>query len=613
MPTGIDHTACRPFTISVTDFGIMPNTGADASVAIRFALQAAARVQGPVILDFPEGRYDLFPDQALRIPYHISNTASEAEVSTRNKTIALYLDRLQQVTLEGNGSLLVFHGKQTMIALESCQDIMIRNFHLDYDQPTIAEMTITRVGSNEVDVQVQTEAKYEIIEGKVYWLGEGWRFHQGYMQEYDPVSDTVWRIMNVCEAAIDVEEIAPHQLRMYFTDIPAIIEGHTLQVRDGLRDQVGAFIHRSQRIHWHNVHMHYMHGLGIVSQFSEDLYFRQMNFQPRAETQRTAASFADLMQFSGCRGLITIEDSSFMGAHDDAINVHGTHVRIMEVLTPNQLLVQFMHQQTFGLEAFQVGDQIQFIRETTLLPFGRNTVKSVQILDPRRLILHLEGPIEEHWVEGDVIENVTWNPNVQIRNNRFSRLPTRGILVTSSGDILIEDNVFTRTGMSSILIADDASSWFESGRAEQVTIRRNRFIECGGKEHPFIYIIPENKDIQVEQPVHQNIRIEHNYFQLTEGLLLYAKSSTGIDFQHNEISRGKNLQPQNVFRLEGGMELENEKDNNETLMFFMACSEVSIHDNQLQDQLVPRSIITQGMSEQHIRATSELVIDLRKE
>ncbi|MGO8055828.1 hypothetical protein, partial [Rhizobium leguminosarum] len=48
-------------------------------------------------------------------------------------------------------------------------------------------------------------------------------------------------------------------------------QGDVISVRDTYRDNCGAFISLSKNIVLDNVKMYYMHGLGIVSQFSENI------------------------------------------------------------------------------------------------------------------------------------------------------------------------------------------------------------------------------------------------------------------------------------------------------------------------------------------------------
>ncbi|GAB1358240.1 hypothetical protein MASR1M31_00180 [Porphyromonadaceae bacterium] len=82
--------------------------------------------------------------------------------------------------------------------------------------------------------------------------------------------------------------------------------------------------------------------------------------------------------------------------------------------------------------------------------------------------------------------------------------------------------------MSAILIADDARSWYESGPVHDVTIRDNRFIECG---EPVIWIHPENET--TEEPVHKNITITNNTFVLKDRRAIEVRSTSGISIINN--------------------------------------------------------------------------------
>ena len=148
----------------------------------------------------------------------------------------------------------------------------------------------------------------------------------------------------------------------------------------------------------------------------------------------------------------------------------------------------------------------------------------------REITITLDKPVTSKVkeTEGLVIENVTYTPEVEIRGNYFSRIPTRGILVSTRRKVIIEDNTFFRMQMSGILIADDARSWFESGMARDVTIRNNYFIECGG---PVIFIAPEND--RNEGYVHRNITIANNRFRLTGTDAISAKSVNGLQITNN--------------------------------------------------------------------------------
>ena len=323
--------------------------------------------------------------------------------------------------------------------------------------------------------------------------------------------------------------------------------GEVLTFRDPYRDNVGAFIDQSRDVALDAVDLYYMHGLGVVSQYSENLAFTSVHIRPSPGSGRVVSAFADCFHFSGCKGSILLDSCYTNGSHDDAVNIHGTHLRIVSMggaagssgaATGRVLRVRFMHSQTWGFKAFYPGDSIAYIDPQTLLPRGYGVVLRARLIDPRELELVLAGGPPDSLRVGDCVENISWTPDVTIRHCRFERTNTRGVLVTTRRKVLIEDNTFYHTGMYAILIADDALSWFESGAVRDVTIRRNRFIGCGYNTAPDDYVIavaPENRKIVAGAFVHHNIRIEDNEFDTRDGLLLTARSVDGLTFLHNRV------------------------------------------------------------------------------
>ncbi|MBO7744882.1 right-handed parallel beta-helix repeat-containing protein [Paenibacillus sp. MWE-103] len=518
----------------LTDYGAEPDSGRDALPAMRRAIEAAGKHDGPALLEIPQGRYDFYPDEAAREPYYITNTASEEENPDVTKTIAILLKGIERLTLDGQGSLFLFHGRVTMLALDGCDDVEIRNLHLDYARPTVAEMTVTAAGTDYMDVEVHPDSRYEVQDGKVHWTGDGWRFNAGPMQAFDPVRNRTWRIDNLGEAAL-AEELAPMRLRFRLGGAPSEPAGRVLQVRDGLRDQVGVFIRRSRNIRFADGGIHFMHGLGVVCQYSEDLRFAELDFSPRPETGRTVTAFADFIHVSGCRGRVEIEGCRFVGGHDDPINVHGTHLQLVGMPEANRVLLRFMHPQTYGFQAFFPGDEIAFVKRETLLPYASGKVLAVEAVSPRDWLLTLDADAPAGAEPGDAVENVTWNPELRVRGNYFARIPTRGVLVTTRRKTVIEDNVFDGTTMSGVFVADDAESWFESGPVRDLTIRGNRFAACGSSEHPVIFIAPENRVADAARPVHEGIVIEGNRIETSLAAALVAKSVRGLRFANNEV------------------------------------------------------------------------------
>ena len=117
-----------------------------------------------------------------------------------------------------------------------------------------------------------------------------------------------------------------------------------------------------------------------------------------------------------------------------------------------------MHHQTYGFEAFFAGDSIAFVNPQTLLSLGQAVVKNAMLINKKEMEIELNDPLPATIKEGDCIENITWTPELTVRNSHFERTNTRGILVTTRRKVLIENNTFFKTGMHAILIADNALS-----------------------------------------------------------------------------------------------------------------------------------------------------------
>ena len=266
--------------------------------------------------------------------------------------------------------------------------------------------------------------------------------------------------------------------------------------------------------------------------------------EPAPGSGRMIASFADGMHFSCCKGLVSVDSCRFNGMHDDAVNVHGVHLKIVGKPSVNQLILRYMHPQTYGFMAYHSGDSIAFVRPLTLAIYGYAVVKTVGWISPREIRVTFTRPVPEKVRLTDVIENITWTPRVSIRHCYVAGTETRGFLITTRRKAVIEYNNFNRLGMSAILIADDGLSWYESGQVHDLTIRHNLFRECGHNLLPANYVItiaPENH--QLSCPVHSNIRITGNRFICYTPAVLTARSVDGLVFSGNSITQVPWFQP----------------------------------------------------------------------
>ena len=75
------------------------------------------------------------------------------------------------------------------------------------------------------------------------------------------------------------------------------------------------------------------------------------------------------------------------------------------------------------------------------------------------------------------MENLTRTPRVLFARNLVRNNRARGILINTPRPILIEENTFDHVSGSAILFSTDNNMWYESGQTQEVTIRRNLFVD----------------------------------------------------------------------------------------------------------------------------------------
>jgi hypothetical protein len=509
--------------------------GAGTTVMIRpgtfhssLLITGRGTLASPVRVKFAPGSYQFYPDSAYATQWHISNTN---DVPYENKSVAIYIRNSSYVLLQASQTNIIIHGKMVETAVDHCDHVTITGLTYDYYRPTVSEFLVTGVAENYADLRISQTSTYSIIDSALWWEGEGWRHQPGwYWQAFDPATGFVER-QPVDLSKVKFAQMKNRTVRAYFPHDAGLKPGIVYQSRDVLRDCAGIFMQYSQDLQLQNIRINFMHGMGIVSQFCTNIRMKNVVVKPKDGTDRTCAAWADILHYSGCNGTLEVDHCYLSAANDDAVNVHGTHLKIMEHPDPHHLKVRFMHDQSYGFEAFLPGDSIDLVRTKTLLPFETNVVTATERLNDREILLTLKHPVTESLQGDDVVENITRTPEVYIHHTTITRIPTRGILVTSRRKTRIEYNRFLRVNWNAVLIADDAVGWFESGPVKSMEITKNEFVECGGA---VVCVQPENK--QFAGPVHEHIKVNDNRFVLRPNTKAFtARDAAHLAFRRNSI------------------------------------------------------------------------------
>lgn len=471
--------------------------------------------------------YDVRQDDSYELRgYYCSNTAKQDENPEGLHCAAIYLKEKRNIVIDGNGATLLVHGKMTPLLFDRCENITVRNLTVDYACPTMAEFTVVSNNDGECIFKINKECLFRLEDNEIIWQGEkgadgkpywehGCMANKRYTKLHNPETKLNCDF-NRNNLALETAEMLDEftlkvRLKNKNVDLPA---GSVIQSRSIVRDRTGSFFERCKNLVFENCRVMFMHGLGMVSQFCENVMFRNCDFTPKKG--RTVASTADFFQFSGCRGNLIIDSCKAGGAHDDYVNVHGTHLQIVDV-GENKITVRFMHSESWGFQAFEAWDELDFIKWDTLIPYASAKVISFERINDTDIRLDIDGEVPAVELCKDVVENKSWTPNLYVRNCDFGPTSGRGILCTTRGEVIIENNRFEKLWGPALLIEDDCNFWFESGYTTDITFRNNTVFCCEyaamWEGSPVIRCTPKVMDENSSEYVHGKLTVTGNKFE----------------------------------------------------------------------------------------------------
>lgn len=443
----------------------------------------------------------------------------------------------KNIVIDGQGAKFICHGKMTPFSVFNSENVTFKNITVDYADPTVVEMEVLEIGIGYYILKVHPDSKYRIENGKITWYGENFEFYdtKHYFHIYHPKDDCMRKdaFGPMADNSASYEDMGNRIIKISHNHVAPnpynFIVGGIVQLRDGVRDECGSFFWQSKDIKVENVTMHFMHGLGFVSQCSENITLNHVTCAPDPESGRICSCFADGSQFSNCRGQINITNCVFRGLHDDPVNIHGTYLKIVES-KGNEIVAKFIQPDSFNFNIFRDGDIIEARDPEYMLKKGEAKVISSELIDPYHIKVVLDKDVADFSV-GRVIENLSANPDVYIAGCHSSRVTTKGFLTGTRGKITVENNTFVNFRRPCVLLACDTQNWYESGPVNDVTIRNNLHINC--TEEPIYIIKPENTKFEDNEFVNHNILIEGNRAEGGQNTWLYAKSTDNIVFRNN--------------------------------------------------------------------------------
>lgn len=547
----------------ISAFGLKANSSKNASPILQKALakiKAEYKEGEKVILRFPEGRYEFHEKGAAVREYYISN-----HDQTNPKKVGIALEDMKNLTLDGQGSEFVFHGRMLPVSLLRSENCLLKNFSIDFENPHIAQVKIVENDPQDgIVFEPAPWVDYRIAKDSIFEAyGEGWTMRHSWGIAFD--GDTKHLVYNTSDIGCPTKgasEVAPRRIHAPGWKDARLVPGTVVAMRGWGRPTPGIFLSHDVNTTIENVKVHYAEGMGLLAQLCENITLEKFGVCLKGDADpRYFTTQADATHFSGCKGKIVSCNGLYEGMMDDAINVHGTYLKVVKRVDDRTLVGRYMHGQSWGFEWGCPGDEVQFIRSNTMELVGKqNKIISIRPYDKeqtegaREFLITFQEPVDQVINEqsGFGIENLTWTPEVLFSGNVIRNNRARGSLFSTPRKTIVENNLFDHTSGAAILLCGDCNGWFETGACRHVIIRKNRFVNALTNLFQFtnavISIYPEIPDLKGQQQYFHGgpeggIVIEDNEFETFDAPILCAKSVDGLVFRNNTIKLNTEYKP----------------------------------------------------------------------
>lgn len=429
------------------------------------------------------GIFHLYPEGAFCKEYYISNNDCGV------KPIALPLIGKKNVTVDGCGAELIFHGKMNPIVIDNSENVTVKGLSIDYNTPFYAQAEIMEAGDEGILLK---------FDGKDF----NCRVQNGNFCFYSPEDDWEWEVESALSLEFDEQghpsayspPYFPYTgkpkdhgfLRGMFQDMRLeerdrnliMMYGHTGEhhtvgnhfiMTFSSREYPGIFVNESKDVSLCDIRLYHTASMGVIAQMTENISLERVVAEPREGSGRLLSVNADATHFVNCRGIVSQKCCKYVQMMDDAANIHGIY-HLYEGKNPDgSLKLGFGHFQQKGIQTFRVGDVAAVIDSETNATLAKGRVIEVELISPEEIKLLIDCPVPDagaHYV----VENLSTAPDVYFFDCESGYNRPRGFLISSSGSVLVERCKFYNMNQG-IQLAGEMRDWYESGCVEDVTVR----------------------------------------------------------------------------------------------------------------------------------------------
>lgn len=471
------------------------------------------------------------------------------------KHVLFALEKLTDLTIDGNGSEFLFLDRMFPFYLQQCSNVTLKNFTIDFACSMLTQGTVVASDNSGFELKIdrslfrcRTDAEGHVIFdcGRSSFSSAGnCPILLGNAQGGRPPWDYIFAGSTQADTShlptgfiwTDAEE-TPDGIRFRYRKASRILLfpiGDELFFNYMPRQNINIYMQNCKGIRLDGISIYRGGGMGIVADFSENISIDRCRIMVRPGRGECRSTTADGMFFSQCSGLISIRNSKISNTLDDALNIHGFYTRIVSVAGRT---VRFQHANaSHGKRIpYTCGDKL-----TVSDPETQNRKAIVTAADVRpepdgTVLMQLQEETPG-LKAGDIMENETRAADFLFENNEVEGAPH--LRISDNGKLRIRNNTFKR--IESVYFCDLLAYWYECGAIKDLVMENNDFIDCptGGE-----YAITVESSRRVTSDIrNQNIRILNNRFTGGSGRNIRVQMADRVIISGNSYTAAENVEP----------------------------------------------------------------------
>lgn len=289
-------------------YGLVPDKKKDMSVKLQKAIDKIRKEVKPgeeYILRFKSGRYNFYPENAVKKTYYVSN-----HDQPNPKSIGIALEDFSNMTLDGGGAQFIFHGTMVPLALVNSTNCTLENFSIDFDNPHITQIEIVKnEGKGGMTFRVAPWVQYKISKDTVFHAyGSDWDLvpSSGIAFEKD-TKHILYNTGDLFYSTKGVREVGDRLLHAPLWNDARLKEGTIVAMRAWNRPTPGVFLSHNTNTTLKKVSVHYAQGMGLIAQLCDNHSHGWFQCVSGQKLQPL------LHDSGGCHPLLTVQGQDHLG------------------------------------------------------------------------------------------------------------------------------------------------------------------------------------------------------------------------------------------------------------------------------------------------------------